>query len=803
MVLVDIDISAGNQDGVAEKTGTVTYQLAGTVFGRLPAKYTSSGALQIPFFGFEGITIPQGSTIDNASLNLQVFSNDGGTHTLTVHASDTNNPALPNTTTGGQKVVTAPKIVATVQATSLTQTSTFLLALDVQGMIQELVNNFDYNNERMLFSITSTSSGGTNYMVIYGDASTASSNNLTINYTAPSPKKDFTINALIQALGANGTCATTEEQAPILDNIDIWDTQHNTTTGSGTRVAHRWTPTVNEVAQLGTGITKITFWHGHTGGAGNFDTRVWSPASAGTTNETVIRSGGKFTFTGSSSSISKRTRTLFDATGSFVQKWLPTAGVEYVFGMIENFPGTPQTRKNATDTISGVRTGRSGGNWADSSPEDLAVELIIAVAGGQHSCFTIDAQLIVGIPAQPFCINAILTQPLVQICHEFFVDALIQALGENGICPVFQVLENWDGFSTGISDPVGEFSVSHLGSSYGTWHHEKFALGTMLPTPTTNVHETSSVSNVSSPNSYRVDWLIERTGGSNNALGVSNLVLDNVNKGNITASARIMGQDCRGGGSESTRGGMVGISIRYNLNAGAGGGSKTIGWRINSRGGSSSGTFNNTPNKDVTFRLSDNSSTNFSPDVIINQFTSDGVYASWSKDLKAQFDANFAEDYDTDVDDYDIFLSVSGHTSQLGSPANLNGGEGFFDDLLFVGGSEGDQVSCFSIDACLGITMAVTQVCLETPKPDVTVTVFPGRSRIGECIQIVLNENPPSLTGLEIVEKIVEKTTADPSFGFTGKVSRVKNWLTFLALLDIIEEDGSDPDWYETNWSLV
>ncbi len=86
---------------------------------------------------------------------------------------------------------------------------------------------------------------------------------------------------------------------------------------------------------------------------------------------------------------------------------------------------------------------------------------------------------------------------------------------------------------------------------------------------------------------------------------------------------------------------------------------------------------------------------------------------------------------------------------------------------------------------------------------DFTLTVFPGRSRIGECIQIVLNDNPPSLTGREIVDEINIKTDADPSFGFRGKTSRVKNWLTLLRLLNIIEEDGSDPDWYETNWSLV
>ncbi len=215
MVLVDIDISAGDQDGNVNRFAyTYVIDYGGTTGGQLEMFFGSAGNQQRAFLGFGGITIPQGSTIDDATLNLSVLSNDGGTKTMTIHASNTNNPALPNTTTGGQKVFTASKIGATVQTTGITQTTATPIAVDVQSMVQELVDNFDYNNERMLFSASTT----TNRPVILGDASAEPASNLTINYTGPIAPKDFTIDALLKALGANGTCEE-EEKDVIYDNL--------------------------------------------------------------------------------------------------------------------------------------------------------------------------------------------------------------------------------------------------------------------------------------------------------------------------------------------------------------------------------------------------------------------------------------------------------------------------------------------------------------------------------------------------------------------------------------------------------
>ncbi len=89
---------------------------------------------------------------------------------------------------------------------------------------------------------------------------------------------------------------------------------------------------------------------------------------------------------------------------------------------------------------------------------------------------------------------------------------------------------------------------------------------------------------------------------------------------------------------------------------------------------------------------------------------------------------------------------------------------------------------------------------------DAIVRYGQGASLLGAIPDLIiqaLRENPPTLTGRGIVVKVVEITTGDPTIPFTGKTSRIKNWLNRLRLDGLIQEDGSDPDWFETNWSLV
>ena len=275
----------------------------------------------------------------------------------------------------------------------------------------------------------------------------------------------------------------------------------------------------------------------------------------------------------------------------------------------------------------------------------------------------------------------------------FTIDALVQSLGDNGLC-VFNIVEGWEGFSDTTQNPV---------APYGTWGTAKFQDPTPN-TPTTNVREVQSTVSFAGSKSYKIDWLVLRNTGTDNTFACSSLFLSNINKEKITASARIRGENCRGGGGEVDRGGMVGVVIRYNLNAGAGGGDRAIGWRINSRGGSNSVEFNDLADKPVTFRYSDSEqSTVFIPDLIINQFTSDGVFASWSKDLESEFNSGgFGLTYADDVDDYDIFFTVCGRTSQVaGPPLSEHGGTMYVDSISLTGGGSLGTVACPIVDASL------------------------------------------------------------------------------------------------------
>ena len=432
MVLVDVDI-AGEEDDwqVKHVTGgeyTAEYNLSNATwayqrYGTPATDFTGSNV----FYLFRGITIPQGSTIDDATLTIPSVEVNGVTPMpLTIRA--VNNSAPTNQADYQAYTGTGPAFNTPVLTPVVTFSPTDSVAtdfpVDVKAHVQALVNAFDYSNDNMLFRMakkfnaTTTQTfdaQGFEYQVSPPD-STA---NLTINYTGT--VENFIVNALLQSQGANGACPLGAEAiSSVLDNIDDWDTQVNTTL-TNFKIGQRWTPTTQEVALLENGITKVNLWHGHTGGQGEFNTFVWSNAGVGTSSETIVRDGGTFFFSGSSSSISKRNRILFDATGTFQEIWLPTAGVEYVIGIVEDFPGTAQTRKTSTDTNNGVFTTRSSaGNWTDTAGQDWTLQFTIEQSG-------------LGQGDQNFCLGAdgILSQVIAVQEHEFFVNALLQAQGVN------------------------------------------------------------------------------------------------------------------------------------------------------------------------------------------------------------------------------------------------------------------------------------------------------------------------------------------------------------------------------------
>lgn len=74
---------------------------------------------------------------------------------------------------------------------------------------------------------------------------------------------------------------------------------------------------------------------------------------------------------------------------------------------------------------------------------------------------------------------------------------------------------------------------------------------------------------------------------------------------------------------------------------------------------------------------------------------------------------------------------------------------------------------------------------------------------IGDLVIRVLTENPLGLTGDEITDKIREITEVELEWGFLGKKHRVKGWVNYLFKNGTIQNDNSDPDWWQSVWTLV
>ena len=192
MVLVDIDIDNLVRDGHVERnpaTPSPTYGL--TSFDSFMAIFKTTGIQESrAYLVFTGITIPQNSIIDDATLNMgiQITGTAPISHVLTVEAIKSNDPSTPTVGTGGVKVFTGTKATAnaqtTVPATSQHIANFGAVAVDVKTTVQELVDAFDYNNEKMFFTVKTSTLVISRVEIYPFELGTgASIGNLVINYT--------------------------------------------------------------------------------------------------------------------------------------------------------------------------------------------------------------------------------------------------------------------------------------------------------------------------------------------------------------------------------------------------------------------------------------------------------------------------------------------------------------------------------------------------------------------------------------------------------------------------------------------
>jgi hypothetical protein len=134
-----------------------------------PALYTASNANRVSqgspwsstWLRFTGITIPQNSTINSATLKIycmNIFG--GGTNTITIQQDARQTPGNP---TSAPKVIN-PTTILTLTATAdvpywttaftspaLIKANYQLSSIDVTAMVQALVNSYGYSSGEMVF----------------------------------------------------------------------------------------------------------------------------------------------------------------------------------------------------------------------------------------------------------------------------------------------------------------------------------------------------------------------------------------------------------------------------------------------------------------------------------------------------------------------------------------------------------------------------------------------------------------------------------------------------------------------------
>jgi len=208
MVLVDVDITTGSDDGIAQKVRyssngsptTTTYELETTqtqiemtpevgryIIGTDPPRTFSQDIRG--YFLFKGITIPIGSTIDDATLNLRGVSSSSGI--ARVYGRKTNYPTVP--TGSGTSIFTKP-VATAFGTTTVPTTTTTGFGVDMKSTIQELVNTFDYNNDNIMLIMkpitpvlptTPVSTSVSNSIQVDAFEGIGTEANLIVNYTAP------------------------------------------------------------------------------------------------------------------------------------------------------------------------------------------------------------------------------------------------------------------------------------------------------------------------------------------------------------------------------------------------------------------------------------------------------------------------------------------------------------------------------------------------------------------------------------------------------------------------------------------
>lgn len=191
-VQVSVDTSADDGTDFASNTPT-NFTVTANYAWIWSADNAGNDIKRESFTRFDGITIPMGVSIDDATLNL--YHQTTGGVSIKVYAFDENDPNAPTAT--GDLINRTANIASNIVTTPFTNNyvqyppttgDMDLKTVDVSSIVQELVNSYDYSSEAMVFfyRFAAQYTGFSKFVSLYAyDWGSTKAAELVINYSLP------------------------------------------------------------------------------------------------------------------------------------------------------------------------------------------------------------------------------------------------------------------------------------------------------------------------------------------------------------------------------------------------------------------------------------------------------------------------------------------------------------------------------------------------------------------------------------------------------------------------------------------
>lgn len=171
MAVLNLTVNSGNDDNYQETNGNANHITETSLQSRNFANHVG--------FILRNVTIAQGATIDNATVEVQDFDATNLTLNVEVYAEDVDDPA--NLATGSNDLSARTLTTAHVTWSATLATSGYNTSPDVKTVIQEVIDRVGWvsGNDILIMLVRNS---GTAYMASY-NSSAAAAPKLNITYS--------------------------------------------------------------------------------------------------------------------------------------------------------------------------------------------------------------------------------------------------------------------------------------------------------------------------------------------------------------------------------------------------------------------------------------------------------------------------------------------------------------------------------------------------------------------------------------------------------------------------------------------